>query len=69
MLLSGELYCRTFCILTVFIRLFLCVRCRVMTRKQQLRHYNVEKAEEVVAAKNAQKEELVKAVNHSKNIV
>lgn len=35
---------------------------RVMTRKQQLRHYNLEKAEEVVAAKNAQKEELVKAV-------
>ncbi|CAB4018033.1 Hypothetical predicted protein [Paramuricea clavata] len=34
---------------------------RVMTRKQQLRHYNVEKAEEVVAGKNTQKEELVKA--------
>ena len=55
---------RPVCILTVCIRLFLCVRCRVMTRKQQLRHHNVEKAEEVVAAKNAQKEELVKAVNH-----
>ena len=33
-----------------------------MTRKQQLRHYNLEKAEEVVAAKNTQKEELVKSV-------
>jgi hypothetical protein len=40
-----------------------------MTRKQQLRHYNVEKAEEVVSAKNSQKEELVKAVKVILNVV
>ena len=33
-----------------------------MTRKQQLRHYNLEKAEEALSAKNTQKEELVKEV-------
>ena len=40
-----------------------------MTRKQQLRHYNVEKAEEVVAGKNTQKEELVKAVKSLNSIL
>ncbi len=48
---------------------FACIFCRVMTRKQQLRHYNVEKAEEVVSAKNSQKEELVKAVKVILNVV
>ena len=36
---------------------------RVMTKKQQLRQYNLEKADESLAAKVAQKEELVKAVS------
>lgn len=36
-----------------------------MTRKQQLRQYNLEKAEEILAAKKTQKEELVKAVKFS----
>ena len=38
---------------------------RVMTRKQQLRHYNLEKAEEALSAKNTQKEELVKESEES----
>jgi hypothetical protein len=37
-----------------------------MTRKQQLRHYNLEKAEETLSAKNTQKEEFVKEVSSLK---
>lgn len=40
-----------------------------MTKKQQLRHYNLEKAEEVVSAKSTQKEELLKAVKLLKSLL
>lgn len=59
----------SFCLhFLVLLDYYLYFHYRVMTRKQQLRHYNLEKAEELVAAKSAQKEELVKAVKSLSSI-